>query len=47
MDQIGSLLTGSKGSGLILFLLLILIGGLFGLFGGVMGSGVRILFKKS
>ncbi len=43
VDQIGRLIIGSAGAGVIIVLLIFLIGGIFGFLGGSIGSGIRML----
>ncbi|MFX0185780.1 MAG: hypothetical protein ACFE95_22070 [Candidatus Hodarchaeota archaeon] len=46
-DQLGSLVFGSSGSGGLILLTIFLIGGVFGLLGGSIGSGIRTLILPS
>ncbi len=42
-DQVGTVITGAEGFGMILIVVVVVIGFLFGLFGGYLGSSIRVL----
>ena len=44
-DQLGVLITGSSGLGFWLILILLIVGGIIGILGGIIGSGIRILVE--
>ncbi|MHA1474035.1 MAG: hypothetical protein ACTSPA_04245 [Promethearchaeota archaeon] len=44
-DQLGVLITGSTGLGFWLILIVLIVGGIIGLLGGTIGSGIRILVE--
>jgi len=46
-DQLGNLVFGSSGVGGLILLTIFLIGGVFGLLGGSIGSGIRIITLPS
>jgi hypothetical protein len=46
-DQLGNLVFGSSGAGGLILLTIFLIGGVFGLLGGSIGSGIRIITLPS
>ncbi|MHA2295699.1 MAG: hypothetical protein ACXAEU_09045 [Candidatus Hodarchaeales archaeon] len=46
-DQIGGLIMGSSGAGWLIILLIFFVGALFGLLGGSIGSGLRMLIPLS
>jgi hypothetical protein len=46
-DQVAEIILGESGLGIIIYILVILIGGLIGALGGAIGSGIRILVKPS
>ncbi len=43
-DQVGSIIIGSTGLGIVFVILVVVIGFLFGLIGGYLGSSIRVLF---
>lgn len=47
VDQVAEIIIGESGLGLIIYMLIILIGGLIGALGGAIGSGIRIMVKPS
>jgi hypothetical protein len=46
-DQLGNLIFGSSGIGGLILIFIFLIGGIFGLLGGSIGSGIRMLILPS
>jgi hypothetical protein len=47
VDQVTEIIIGESGLGIIIYILVVLIGGLIGALGGAIGSGIRILVKPS
>jgi len=45
LDQVGEIVIGDSGMGIIIAILVILLGGLFGALGGSIGSEIRVLIK--
>lgn len=45
-DQLGSFIIGSSGFGILLIFIILIVGALFGVLGGIIGSGIRILLDS-
>jgi hypothetical protein len=46
-DQLGQLIFGAAGAGMLIVVLIFLVGALFGFLGGSIGSGIRMLILPS
>jgi hypothetical protein len=43
LDQVGDIIVGGRGHGIVMFLVIVLIAGILGALGGLVGRGIRAL----